>query len=201
SDLRACLERLAILDLIPQETPDPNLRHVFKKAIIRGVPYNTMLFAQRRELHRLVAEWYETHYDLADAGSNTGEASAALRLQRTEMVNLLAYHYQQVGNTERERRYAALAGELAAAGFANAEALVSLNRALALTPPEARIERRRLLLLREQVHDVLADRLAQEADIAALSDLSAPDDMRSQAELALRQGHDRLVDAWLPPSA
>ena len=72
--------------------------------------------------------------------------------------------------------------------FANAEALVYLNRALALTPPEACTERRRLLLIREQVHDVLADRLAQEADIAALADLSAPDDMRAQAELTLRQG-------------
>jgi tetratricopeptide (TPR) repeat protein len=138
---------------------------------------------------------------LAEAGSNTGEAPAAQSLQRTEMVHLLAYHYQQVGDTERERRYAALAGELAAAGFANAEALVYLNRALALTPPEARTERRRLLLIREQVNDVLADRLAQEADIAALSDLSAPDDMRAQAELALRQAHYRLVTDSFPRAA
>ena len=201
SDLRACLERLAVLDLIPQETPDPNLRHVFKNAITREVAYSTMLFAQRRELHRLVAEWYEAHYDLADTGSNTEEAPAALSLQRTEMVYLLAYHYQQVGDTECERRYAALAGELAAAGFANAEALVYLNRALALTPPEARTERHRLLLIREQVHDVLADRLAQEADIAALADLSAPDDMRAQAELTLRQAHYHLVTDSFPRAA
>src|SRR5919206_2655759 len=146
-----------------------------------------MLFAQRRELHRRVAEWYEAYYDLDTAGAN--EAPAALRLQRTEIVHLLAYHYQQAGDTECERRYTALAGGLAAAGFANAEALVYLNRALALTPPEARTERRRLLLIREQVHDVRADRCAQEADIVALSDLSAPDDLRAQAELALRQAN------------
>ena len=201
SDLRSRLERLAVLDLIPQETPDPNLRHIFKHAITHEVAYGTMLFAQRRELHRRVAQWYETHYDLDDAGSNPGEAPAALGLQQTEIVHLLAYHYQQAGDTERERRYAALAGELAAAGFANTEALVYLNRALALTPPEARTERRRLLLIREQVHDVLADRLAQEADIAALSDLSAPDDMRAQAELALRQAHYRLVTDSFPRAA
>ncbi|HSX80249.1 MAG TPA: tetratricopeptide repeat protein, partial [Candidatus Saccharimonadia bacterium] len=201
TDLRARLEGLAVLDLTPQETPDPNLRHAFKNAITREVAYGTMLFAQRRELHRRVAEWYEARYDLNDAESNTGEALAALSLSRTEIVHLLAYHYQQAGDTERERRYAALAGELAAAGFANAEALVYLNRALVLTPPEERAERRRLLLCREQVHDVLADRLAQEADIAALSDLSAPDDIRAQAELALRQAHYRLVTDSFPRAA
>jgi class 3 adenylate cyclase/tetratricopeptide (TPR) repeat protein len=201
TDLRARLERLAILDLIPQETPDPNLCHAFKNAITHEVAYGTMLFAQRRELHRRVAEWYETYYGLDDTRSNTAEAPAVLRLQRTEIVHLLAYHYQQAGDAECERRYAALAGELAAAGFANAEALVYLNRALALTPPEARTERRRLLLIREQVHDVLADRLAQEADIAALSDLSATDDMRAQAELALRQANYRLVTDSFPRAA
>ena len=77
TDLRSRLERLAVLDLIPQETPDPNLRHIFKHAITREVAYGTMLFAQRRELHRRVAEWYEAHYDLDDAGSNTGEAPAS----------------------------------------------------------------------------------------------------------------------------
>jgi class 3 adenylate cyclase/tetratricopeptide (TPR) repeat protein len=201
TDLRACLERLAFLDLIPQETPDPNLCHVFKNAITREVAYSTMLFAQRRELHRRVAEWYEAHYNLAGAGPNTGEELATLGLPRTEIIHLLAYHYQQAGDTERERRYAALAGELAAAGFANAEALVYLNRALALTSPEARTERRRLVLCREQVHDVLADRLAQEADIAALSDLSAADDMRAQAELALRQANYQLVTDSFPRAA
>ena len=199
TDLRACLERLAVLDLIPQETPDPNLCHVFKNAITREVAYSTMLFAQRRELHRRVAEWYEVHYDLTEAGANTGEDPATLGLPRAEIIHLLAYHYQQAGDTERERRYAALAGELAAAGFANAEALVYLNRALALTPPAARAERRRLI--REQVHDVLADRLAQEADIAALSDLSAADDMRAQAELVLRQANYRLVTDSFPRAA
>jgi tetratricopeptide (TPR) repeat protein len=190
-----------VLDLIPQETPDPNLCHIFKHAITHEVAYSTMLFAQRRELHRRVAEWYETHYDLNDAGSNTGEAPAVLSLHRTEIINLLAYHYQQAGDAEHERRYAALAGELAAADFANAEALVYLKRALALTPPEERAERRRLLLCRERVHDVLADRLAQEADIVALSDLSAPDDLRAQAELALRQAHYRLVTDSFPRAA
>ena len=115
SDLRACLERLAVLDLIPQETPDPNLRHAFKNAITREVAYSTMLFAQ---LARACIAWpasrYEAHYDLADTGANTGGGSGRTASTRTELVYLLAYHYQQVGDTEYERRYAALAGELAA---------------------------------------------------------------------------------------
>src|SRR5262249_44558468 len=98
-DLRARLERLPRPDTIPPETPDPNLCHAFKNAITHEVAYGTMLFAQRRELHRRVAEWYETYYDLDAAGSNPAEAPAALSLQRTEIVHLLAYHYQQAGET------------------------------------------------------------------------------------------------------
>ena len=198
TDLKLRLEGLAVLDLTPQETPDPDLRHTFKHAITREVAYGTMLFAQRRELHRRVAEWYEAHYNLDDAGSSTGEDPAALGVQRSEIIHVLAHHYQQASDAERERRYAALAGELAAAGFANTEALTYLNRALALTPPEDRAERRRLLLIREQVHDVLANRPAQEADITALADLSAPDDVLAQAELALRRAHYYLATDRFP---
>ncbi len=201
ADLKARLVVLADLELTSQETPDPDLRHTFKHVITREVAYGTMLFAQRRELHHRVAEWYEARCDLDDERPDIGEVPAALGLQRAEIVHLLAYHYQQAGDTERERHYATLAGEFAAAGFANSEALIYLNRALDLTPPEGRAGRRRLLLTREQVHDVLANRPAQAADIAMLSELSALDDVRAQAELALRQANYHLVTDSFPLSA
>jgi predicted ATPase len=50
------------LDLIVQHTPDPNLIYTFSHAITQSVIYNTMLFSQRRELHRAVAEWYQQTY-------------------------------------------------------------------------------------------------------------------------------------------
>ena len=83
TDLKLRLEGLAVLDLTPQETPDPDLRYIFKHAITREVAYGTMLFAQRR-MHRRVAEWYEARYDLGDAGSNTGEGPAALPVGRRD---------------------------------------------------------------------------------------------------------------------
>jgi len=55
------------LDLTPLERPDPDLAYIFKHIITRDVVYNLMLFSQRRQLHRAVAEWYEKTYanDLA----------------------------------------------------------------------------------------------------------------------------------------
>jgi class 3 adenylate cyclase/predicted ATPase len=53
------LEGLHQLDITPLEEPEPNLRYIFKHAITQDVAYNLMLYAQRRQLHRAVAEWYE----------------------------------------------------------------------------------------------------------------------------------------------
>ena len=47
------------LDITPLEAPEPNLSYIFKHAITQDVAYNLMLYAQRRQLHRAVAEWYE----------------------------------------------------------------------------------------------------------------------------------------------
>lgn len=54
-DMKSRLELLSDLDLTPQERPDPHLQHAFKYITTREVAYGTMLFAQRRELHRRVA--------------------------------------------------------------------------------------------------------------------------------------------------
>lgn len=55
-------EALAILeqfDLTHRESPEPDVTYLFKHIITREVAYNLMLFAQRRKLHRAIAEWYE----------------------------------------------------------------------------------------------------------------------------------------------
>lgn len=58
---------LESLDLTPLDRPAPDLAYIFKHIITRDVVYNLMLFSQRRQLHRAVAEWYEKTYanDLA----------------------------------------------------------------------------------------------------------------------------------------
>ena len=205
TDLKSHLESLAGLNLTPQEAPDPDLRHVFKHAITRDVAYGTLLFSQRRELHRGVAQWYEARIARGAAANDNGNASvedrAAQAQPGAEIVHLLAYHYQQAGDTQRERFYAALAGELAVASYANAEALVYLDRALELTPVEERAERRRLVMRREQVHDVCANRPAQAADIEMLSALCDAGDPRAQAELMLRRANFDLVTDDFPRAA
>ncbi|MBN1954506.1 MAG: AAA family ATPase [Anaerolineae bacterium] len=53
------LSALRKLDLTPLETPEPEMTYIFKHIITREVAYNLISFAQRRDLHRAVAEWYE----------------------------------------------------------------------------------------------------------------------------------------------
>jgi class 3 adenylate cyclase len=55
-------DTLLALDLTPLARPMPDLAYLFKHAITHDVAYNLMLYAQRRRLHRAVAEWYEHTY-------------------------------------------------------------------------------------------------------------------------------------------
>src|SRR5574341_567086 len=57
--LAGTLTALERLDLIAPVSPEPNPAYTFKHTIAREAAYNLMLFEQRRELHRAVAEWYE----------------------------------------------------------------------------------------------------------------------------------------------
>ena len=63
-----------------------------------------------------------------------------------------------------------------------------LSRALELTPTDALRERFDLLLARERVFDVQADRVSQQQDLAELEALAALlNDAAAQAEVALRK--------------
>ena len=56
------LKTISRLDLTPLETPDPELRYMFKHIITQEVSYGLLLFAQRQRLHRAVGEWYEENH-------------------------------------------------------------------------------------------------------------------------------------------
>jgi class 3 adenylate cyclase/tetratricopeptide (TPR) repeat protein len=51
------LQTLERLDLIVQKVPQPT--YTFKNLLTQEAAYNSMLYSQRRQLHRLVAEWHE----------------------------------------------------------------------------------------------------------------------------------------------
>lgn len=127
------LSRLEQLDLTPLDTPSPDLTYIFKHIITQEVAYNLMLFTQRKQLHRTVAQWYEhTHAeDLAP------------------YYPLLAHHYTQAEERPKAIEYLIKAGEQALLQFANQEAIRFLTEALSIVnkePPstvQARMERAR----------------------------------------------------------
>ena len=108
------LKQLAVFDLTPLMTPEPELAYIFKHIITQEVSYNLMLFAQRRSLHQLVAEWYEQHYGK----------------EMPEYYEILAYHYQQAEIWEKALNYLVKAGQKAQQAYVNPEALSHYQRAL-----------------------------------------------------------------------
>jgi len=55
------LQTLERLGLIVQDSPEPT--YAFRGAAIYTLTYDSLLFAQRRHLHRLAAEWYERTFE------------------------------------------------------------------------------------------------------------------------------------------
>ena len=110
------LEMLSELDIILPEIPEPDLAYLFKHSITHEVVYKLMTYSQRRQLHRLAAEWYEQRYgdDLSPHYS------------------LLAHHWSRSDETDKALYYLDLAGQQALRNFANAEAITFFTEALAL---------------------------------------------------------------------
>ncbi len=84
---------------------------VFRHAVLRDVVYNTMSFAERRQIHAAIGSWIEAH-------PHTEDVSA-----------LLGRHFLQAQRTDKAMRYLIAAGEIAIRRYANAEATELLMRA------------------------------------------------------------------------
>jgi class 3 adenylate cyclase/tetratricopeptide (TPR) repeat protein len=110
------LDTLERLDLTSVETPEPDLAYLFKHIITQETAYNLMLYAQRRQLHRAVAEWYER--------SQAEDPSAA--------YPLLAYHWSRAEDAAKALYYLEKAGEQALRSGSYQEAVTFLSEALAL---------------------------------------------------------------------
>jgi adenylate cyclase len=150
-------------------------RYEFTHAPLQQYLYSGLGAGERRLLHREFARALEEAYEGCTE----------------EIAVHLARHY--AGDVERERIYVQVAGERAAAQFANAEALHYLSRALDLTPESDPAGRLALLLLREKVLDLQGERSAQRQDLAALEELARSLDSGGQqaswqqSEVALRK--------------
>jgi class 3 adenylate cyclase/tetratricopeptide (TPR) repeat protein len=131
SALRRHLEAFVVHDLVYLYRPEPELTYRFRHAITQEAAYQTLLFAQRRLLHRTVAEALEALY---------GD-----RIE--EQLGLLAHHLEEAGEPERAVPYLLRAGERAREVYANQMALAYYERVLTLLDVHGLCETRREWLL------------------------------------------------------
>lgn len=180
------LDILALLDITPQEHPDPDRVYMFKHAITQEVTYGLLLFAQRRELHRQVGEALETIH-----GGQT-----------REVQDLLGDHFWRAELWERAASYLSSAGDGATHLFAYPEARTHYERALAALErlpdsPANRRQRASLLIRLVTVSLVTAspgqnlDRLSEAERLLGLARLDAhadPAELRQRYSLAYALG-------------
>ena len=103
-----------------RELPEPTYR--FRHGLIQDAIYKGLLKQQRRRLHARAASGLE-------AASTTPE----------DIAGLLGRHYAIAGEVERGGHYLELAGDAAAAAYANDEAIASYRSALELFAGKPRL--------------------------------------------------------------
>ncbi|HET9907383.1 MAG TPA: AAA family ATPase [Anaerolineales bacterium] len=122
--LQDYMETLTRLSLTLVESETPELAYIFKHAVTQEVAYNLMLYSQRRQLHKAVAEWIEQSNEM----------------NIESYYALLAYHWTQAAEVTEaaEKDYAVYkavdylekAGEKAMQTYANKEAVQFFTQAL-----------------------------------------------------------------------
>ena len=110
-DLPAHLAALSELELVQPGGDDD---YMFKHSITQEAAYELLPFAQRRELHRSVAEWHEGH---------RGE-------ELDSVYGLLAHHWSQAEVTDKALIYLEKAGLQAERGYAYREVARFFSKAL-----------------------------------------------------------------------
>ena len=178
---RRALDRYLIIlqreQLIRERSRIPEAEYIFQHQLTLEVVYDGLPDRVRRVLHRRVAQALEHIYEK--------------RIEEQE--GRLGYHWEQSGEKKKASRYLRIAGENAAARYANQEALNYLSRALNLVPSNDFASQYDLLRMREDVYDRLSMREAQRSDLQRLQDIAdvmndgENQALRMLAEVALRK--------------
>jgi tetratricopeptide (TPR) repeat protein len=164
------LQHLDSLELILLDRPDPELEYLFKHAITQEVAYETLTFATRRMLHHRVAEYIATAYQ--------DDLKA--------WYGILAYHYRQAGDSERESVYVRRAADEAARQYAVKQAAAFYDRAIALLADHP--------LPPEEAFALHAGRFEQRQILGVFDRL--PEDAEAMVILAKELGPTERVEAW-----
>ncbi len=180
------LVRRALIERHEDSAFAASREYAFTHHLLHQVTYETVLKAQRREMHRRTAEWLERA-----TGERVGEHLA-----------LIADHYERAGDAEPARDWLRRAAD---AAFAKAEygaALDLVNRAIALAGDDAAILCP-LLTLRLNVHNATGRRAEQADDLArlvacadTLDDVARARAARQQALLACVSGQSEQTIAF-----
>jgi class 3 adenylate cyclase/tetratricopeptide (TPR) repeat protein len=156
------LEERELIHSLPTSRFEGDREYSFNHTLLQDVAYHSVLRSTRSRVHRQIGEWLETRF--------------ANRLE--EAYDLLAHHFRLSDDNGKALVYLQKAGQRAQADYANQEALVYYNQALAVLDeldaagqgrPEIRFE---VLSGREGVYDFLGQREAQGADVATLVTLA-----------------------------
>ncbi len=126
---------------------------LFRSRMLHDVAYEMVTRAQRRQLHRLVAEWLEAHAE-----------------QREAFTPQLAWHYEQAEVADRALHYLRLAADQAERAAANRDTIDFATRALRFAVDEA--AHFELLGRRNRAYGQLGDRAAQWADLQTMLELA-----------------------------
>jgi len=175
--LKADLRELERLGFTPLESPEPELSYLFKHLVTLEVGYQSIDHASRVELHRRYARYLES----ADA-EGLGRLAAQLAHQ-------LAHHYLRADVPDKACIYLRKAGEQAAAGYANDEALACYGQALERLPPDDVAARADVLLRREAILDLQGRHDERRRELAELEALAArlDDPALGRAQVAIRR--------------
>lgn len=182
--IKADLQAMNRLDLTLLESPEPELVYIFKHLVTHEVGYESIAYSTRAKLHGMYARYLEE--------------SQPDQIER--LVPQLAHHYEKAQMQEKARFYLNKAGELAAASFANEEALSYFSRALNNDPDESSRFRFDALMKRERVYDLLGRRPEQRRDLTELSRLANTfeDFSLLRTELSIRQAKLEIDEGNYP---
>lgn len=166
--LRGYLEELSRLNLTPLERRQPVLEYMFKHILTQEVAYNGLPFSARRLLHLKTAEYFVSKKRLVKC-----------------QPEIPARHFLLADEDERALPYLFLAGEKAAAEFANTEAFKFFTKALQVAEKHNHGEYvLKILQSRGRLAKYTSDFKLAESDYLRLKNISK-DDSSNQA-VALR---------------
>jgi class 3 adenylate cyclase len=114
--LASALDRLCASGLVVRRGYPPEAKFLFKHALVQEAAYSSLLRADRRSVHRKIAEALEAQF---------------CKIAETR-PNLLAHHFTAAAMSEPAVRYLLKAGQQALGLSAMAEAAALLGRALGL---------------------------------------------------------------------